>query len=107
MEGGGATLGAAYPGRFVLGIGISHGPIVEMSGQVYAKPMETMLDYLDGMDASIAYAPVPEVPVPRVLAALRPKMLELARTAAMAHTRTWCQRRTRRWPVPHWAPTSS
>ncbi len=80
MEGGGATLGAAYPGRFVLGIGISHGPIVEMSGQVYAKPMETMLDYLDGMDASIAYAPVPEVPVPRVLAALRPKMLELART---------------------------
>ncbi len=39
MEGGGATLGAAYPGRFVLGIGISHGPIVEMSGQIYAKPL--------------------------------------------------------------------
>ena len=82
MEGGGATLGAAYPGRFVLGIGISHGPIVEMSGQVYAKPLETMIDYLDGMDASVAFAPAAAVPVPRVLAALRPKMLELARTRA-------------------------
>ncbi len=82
MEGGGATLGAAYPGRFVLGIGISHGPIVEMSGQIYAKPMETMVDYLDGMDASVVYAPGSEVPVPRVLAALRPKMLELAHTRA-------------------------
>ncbi len=80
MEGGGATLGAAYPGRFVLGIGISHGPIVEMSGQVYAKPLEKMIDYLDGMDASVVYAPASEVPVPRVLAALRPKMLDLART---------------------------
>ncbi len=82
MEGGGATLGAAYPGRFVLGIGISHGPIVEMSGQVYEKPLQTMIDYLDGMDASIVHAPHSEVPVPRVLAALRPKMLDLARTRA-------------------------
>jgi len=79
MEGGGATVGAAYPGRFVLGIGISHGPIVELSGQVYAKPMETMMTYLDGMDASVVFAPATEVPVPRVLAALRPKMLDLAR----------------------------
>ena len=81
MEGGGATLGAAYPGRFVLGIGISHGPIVEMSGQVYEKPLQTMIDYLDGMDASIVHAPACDVPVPRVLAALRPKMLDLARDA--------------------------
>ncbi len=82
MEGGGATLGAAYPGRFVLGIGISHGPIVEMSGQIYAKPMETMVTYLDGMDASVVHAPPCDVPVPRVLAALRPKMLDLSRTRA-------------------------
>jgi probable F420-dependent oxidoreductase len=82
MQGGGATLGAAYPGRFVLGIGISHGPIVEMSGQVYEKPLQTMIDYLDGMDASIVHAPPCDVPVPRVLAALRPKMLELSRTRA-------------------------
>ena len=32
MLGGAATLGAAYPGRFVLGVGISHAPAVERSG---------------------------------------------------------------------------
>jgi probable F420-dependent oxidoreductase len=82
MEGGGATVGAAFPGRFVLGIGISHALVVERNGQVYAKPMEKMVTYLDGMDASIAMAPATAVPVPRVLAALRPKMLDLARTRA-------------------------
>jgi probable F420-dependent oxidoreductase len=82
MEGGGATIGAAYPGRFVLGIGISHAPVVERSGQIYAKPIERMVTYLDGMDASFDLAPATAVPVPRVLAALRPKMLDLARTRA-------------------------
>jgi probable F420-dependent oxidoreductase len=82
MEGGGATIGAAYPGRFVLGIGISHAPVVERSGQIYAKPIERMVTYLDGMDASFDLAPSTAVPVPRVLAALRPKMLDLARTRA-------------------------
>jgi probable F420-dependent oxidoreductase len=79
MEGGGATLGAAYPGRFVLGIGVSHGPIIDLSGQTYAHPMEKMVHYLDGMDRAMVYNPPTEVPVPRVLAALRPKMLDLAR----------------------------
>src|ERR1700678_1068685 len=74
MEGGGATLGAAYPGRFVLGIGVSHGPTVELSGQFYDKPMEKMVAYLSGMDASVALNPKTEIPVPRLLAALRPKM---------------------------------
>ena len=39
------------------------------------KPMAKMERYLDGMDAAIVYGPATEVPVPRVLAALRPKML--------------------------------
>ena len=82
MEGGAATLGAAYPGRFVLGIGISHAPIVDRSGQTYEKPMEKMRHYLDGMDAAVSYGPATDVPVPRVLAALRPKMLRLARDRA-------------------------
>jgi probable F420-dependent oxidoreductase len=82
MEGGAATLGAAYPGRFVLGIGISHGPIVDLSGQTYEKPMEKMVGYLDGMDAAVVYGPATEIPVPRLLAALRPKMLSLARDRA-------------------------
>jgi alkanesulfonate monooxygenase SsuD/methylene tetrahydromethanopterin reductase-like flavin-dependent oxidoreductase (luciferase family) len=39
MQGGAATPGAAYPGRFVLGVGISHAPMVEGSGQAYEKPL--------------------------------------------------------------------
>jgi probable F420-dependent oxidoreductase len=84
MEGGAATIGAAYPGRFILGVGISHAPIVERSGQIYEKPLAHMVRYLDGMDAAAAApdVPVTEVPIPRVLAALRPRMLELARNRA-------------------------
>jgi probable F420-dependent oxidoreductase len=82
MQGGAATVGAAYPGRFVLGIGISHAPAVERSGQTYAKPLQHMVRYLDVMDAAAETAPATAVPVPRVLAALRPNMLALARDRA-------------------------
>jgi probable F420-dependent oxidoreductase len=82
MQGGGATLGAGYPGRFILGVGISHAPMVDSSGQAYEKPLDHMMRYLDGMDASAQDAPATEVPVPRVLAALRPKMLALSRDRA-------------------------
>jgi probable F420-dependent oxidoreductase len=82
MQGGGATLGAAYPGRFVLGVGVSHAPLVEPSGQRYEKPYAHMVRYLDGMDVAVASSPETAVPVPRVLAALRPRMLELARDRA-------------------------
>ena len=82
MQGGSATVGAAYPGRFVLGVGISHAPSVERSGQTYEKPVAHMAQYLDGMDAAAGDAPATDVPVPRVLAALRPRMLALARDRA-------------------------
>lgn len=82
MQGGAATLGAAYPGRFILGIGISHAPLVDRSGQTYRKPLAHMTEYLDGMDVAAADAPSTEVPVPRLLAALRPQMLALARDRA-------------------------
>jgi probable F420-dependent oxidoreductase len=78
MEGGGATLGAAWPGRFLLGVGISHAPIVERSGQAYDKPMERMAKYLDDMDAAASSVRAADPPVPRMLAALRPRMLALA-----------------------------
>jgi probable F420-dependent oxidoreductase len=80
MQGGAATLGAAYPGRFLLGVGVSHAPMVDGSGQRYERPLAHMAGYLDGMDA--ADAPATDVPVPRLLAALRPRMLELARDRA-------------------------
>jgi probable F420-dependent oxidoreductase len=82
MQGGAATLGAAYPGRFVLGVGISHASMVERSGQTYGNPLDHMARYLDGMDAAAADAPATDIPVPRVLAALRPRMLAMARDRA-------------------------
>lgn len=82
-EGGGRTLTALYPGRFVLGLGVSHGPLVEnMLGGTYAKPLATMRGYLDRMAA------LPEMIEPgsgrpaRLLAALGPKMIELSGTHA-------------------------
>jgi probable F420-dependent oxidoreductase len=72
------ALGEAYPGRFVLGIGVSHKPSVETRGSEYGKPVETMRRYLDGMAAAQYAAPEPDPPVPLVLAALGPRMLELA-----------------------------
>ncbi len=79
MQGGSATLGDAYPGRFLLGLGISHALMVDTSGMTYEKPLAHMARYLDDMAASAAIGPVSEVPVPHLLAALRPRMLELAR----------------------------
>jgi probable F420-dependent oxidoreductase len=75
------ALGEAHPGRFLLGLGVSHAPLVTMRGHDYAKPLAAMTAYLDGMAAaSEGYGgPRADPPVPVVLAALRPKMVELAR----------------------------
>jgi probable F420-dependent oxidoreductase len=78
MANGARALGEAHPGRFVLGIGVSHAPSVASRGGTYANPLEQMRAYLDAMDAAQYAAPPPDPPVPLVLAALGPKMLELA-----------------------------
>jgi len=78
MANGAKTLGEQFPGRLVLGIGVSHAPSVESRGGDYGKPLEQMTRYLDAMDAAVYAAPLPDRPVPLVLAALGPKMLELA-----------------------------
>jgi probable F420-dependent oxidoreductase len=81
-EGAGRTLTALYPGRFVLGLGVSHGPLVQRFGVDYNKPLATMRDYLGRMAA------LPEMIEPgsgrptRLLAALGPKMIELSGTDA-------------------------
>jgi probable F420-dependent oxidoreductase len=82
MLGAGATVGDAWPDRFVNGIGVSHSFLVQGSGQDYSKPLEKMRNYLQAMDETSAFMPAVAAPVPRVLAALRPKMLELARDRA-------------------------
>lgn len=82
-ETGARTLTALHPGRFVLGLGVSHAPLVEHGlGGVYRKPLETMRDYLDRM-AAVPEQIEPGVGrPPRLLAALGPKMIELSGTHA-------------------------
>lgn len=75
-------------GRFLLGLGVSHGPMVEgMLGQRYERPLDKMAAFLDGIDDAFSTSPPPAEDPPRVLAALGPKMLQLAATRAWgAHT---------------------
>jgi len=78
MANGHRTLAEAYPGRFLLGVGVSHAPVVKMRGASYDKPVESLARYLDAMDKApftgVASAESPS----RVLAALGPRMLRLA-----------------------------
>ena len=73
------TLGEAFPGRFVMGLGVSHQHAVALRGQEYGPPVATMRAYLDAMEAAPYMGPEPAEPVPIVLAALGPKMVDLAR----------------------------
>ncbi len=75
------TLAEQSGGRFLLGLGVSHRPMVEgVRGHVYASPVATMRAYLERMEkAPYAAFPPAEAP-PTVLAALGPKMLQLAAT---------------------------
>jgi probable F420-dependent oxidoreductase len=70
-----AHLEETYPGRFLLGLGISHAPIVDAGtpGR-YARPLTVMREYLDAASSATRR--------PRVLAALAPKMTQLARERA-------------------------
>lgn len=68
-----------FGGRFLLGLGVSHVPLVEeVRGHQYRRPVATMRVYLDAMDKAGAIAPPPEESPPTVLAALGPQMTVLA-----------------------------
>src|SRR6185503_11176041 len=77
MAAGQKTLAEAWPNRFLLGIGVSHAPLVGLRGHAYEKPLSAMREYLDAMDSVLYNAP-PPIEVPRVIGALAPKMLALA-----------------------------
>jgi probable F420-dependent oxidoreductase len=62
-------LAASYGDRFILGLGNSHAPVVQALGQAYAKPYSKTVEFLDALG---------ETQAPVVLAALGPRMLELA-----------------------------
>lgn len=74
-------------GRFLLGLGVSHIPLVEgLRQHTYGKPVPTMRAYLQAMAQAPYRAVPPPAPPKTVLAALGPKMLELsARQADGAH----------------------
>jgi probable F420-dependent oxidoreductase len=78
MANGNRALCEAYPGRFLLGVGVSHAPVVRMRGASYEKPVEYMAHYLDAMDKAPYTGPAAPEPPGRVLAALGPRMLRLA-----------------------------
>jgi probable F420-dependent oxidoreductase len=74
-----AELRGDFPGRFMLGVGIGH----PEATSDYRRPLHAMRTFLDGLDAASAPPPADE----RCLAALGPKMLDLAASrAAGAHT---------------------
>jgi len=69
--------------RFLLGLGVSHAPMVEkVRGHVYAKPVAAMRAYLEAMARANYDAPKPGEKPRTVLAALGPAMLALSRDLA-------------------------
>ncbi|MEQ8660817.1 MAG: TIGR03620 family F420-dependent LLM class oxidoreductase [Gammaproteobacteria bacterium] len=73
------SLNALYDGRFVLGLGVSHAPLVaDVRGHEYKRPLATMRRYLDDMDS--AWAALGGAPASKqlVLAALGPQMSRLS-----------------------------
>jgi probable F420-dependent oxidoreductase len=73
-----ARVDAVHRNRFLLGIGVSHEPLVARTGLTYRKPLTAMKAYLDELDS----AETPVRRAHRVLAALAPRMLLLARERA-------------------------
>ena len=74
-----AAWSADWQARFLLGLGVSHAPLIdhEHPGR-YTKPYSRMVEFLDALDGAAAPYPAEA----RVLAALRPRMLGLARDRA-------------------------
>ncbi|OBF25415.1 TIGR03620 family F420-dependent LLM class oxidoreductase [Mycobacterium sp. ACS4331] len=68
-----STLHEAFPGRFVLGLGVSHRHLTESRGHSYRAPLETMRAYLADMSAVARRRVLP----PIFLGALGPRMTEL------------------------------
>ena len=77
------SLEEAFPGRFLLGLGVSHHTLVEwVRKHDYSKPLSYMRDYLAAMDKALFRAVGPKDRPDTVLAALGPKMLALSASAA-------------------------
>ena len=82
------TVAELSGGRFVLGIGVSHKPLVaNLRGHSYDKPYSYMKEYLPKLKDVFYQAPKPAEPAPILIAALHPQMLALsAEQAQGTHT---------------------
>ncbi len=78
MANGQRALAEQSDGRFLLGVGVSHRPMVQLRGQTYGKPVATMRAYLQAMrEAPYQAPPPPEKPL-TIVAALGPRMMKLS-----------------------------
>lgn len=73
-----ALLADAYPGRFVLGLGVGYPWQSAQVGRDFGRPLATTRDWVAQMTAELPVARPPERRYPRILAAGGPKMLALA-----------------------------
>ena len=78
MMAGARTLAEVSGGRFVLGIGVSHEPLVRVRGREFVKPYSYMREYVPKMKSALYMAVKPKEEPPIVIAALHPKMLAFA-----------------------------
>jgi probable F420-dependent oxidoreductase len=79
MANGQRALAEQSGGRFLLGIGVSHPPmVIGLRGHEYGKPVATMRSYLQGMQLAPYLAPDPPEKPLTILAALGPRMLALS-----------------------------
>ena len=92
------SVGEITGGRLVLGLGVSHAPmVVQVRQHQYGKPVATMRAYLEAMSKALYLSQRPVAETPIVLAALRPNMLKLAaEMTAGAHPYNVTPEHTRR-----------
>jgi probable F420-dependent oxidoreductase len=77
MHAAAAQLAEAYPGRFVMGLGVGYAAQAESVGREFGRPLTTMREYIKGMDEP-TWPPAPDAPYPKIIAANGPKMVALA-----------------------------
>jgi probable F420-dependent oxidoreductase len=74
------TVAEISDGRFILGIGVSHKPVIANRGHTYDKPYSFMKQYLPQLQEALKGSGQSRRQIPLLIAALHPKMLELAAT---------------------------
>src|ERR1700728_989451 len=76
-HGAALLLAQAFPGRFVLGLGVGYPHQAASVGRDFGSPVATMRDYVDLMTAP-TQLPAPDVDYPKIIGANGPKMLALS-----------------------------